>query len=140
MESIRVQLEEESEARLDLERQLVKANGEAQHWRSKFEAEAAARSEEIEEIRRKYSIRIQEQEEQIETLIVKINNVEKQKSRLQSEVCCYSEIILVYFHIAEKLTYFFKDKFPSLFILVFFVFLIWLQLNIIKQQTLSFTS
>ncbi|XP_034839277.1 paramyosin, long form isoform X1 [Maniola hyperantus] len=86
LESVRVQLEEESEARLDLERQLVKANGEIGHWRSKFEAEAAARQEEIEEIRRKYSIRIQEQEEQIETLIAKCSSVEKQKSRLQSEV------------------------------------------------------
>ncbi|VVC94262.1 paramyosin, long form [Leptidea sinapis] len=86
LESVRVQLEEESEARLDLERQLVKANGEINHWRSKFEAEAAARAEEIEEIRRKYSARIQEQEEQIETLIAKISSVEKQKSRLQSEV------------------------------------------------------
>lgn len=86
LESIRVQLEEESEARLDLERQLVKASGEVQHWRVKFESEAAARAEEIEEIRRKYSVRIQEQEEQIETLIAKISNVEKQKSRLQSEV------------------------------------------------------
>ncbi|CAH0577914.1 unnamed protein product [Chrysodeixis includens] len=86
LESVRVQYEEESEARLDLERQLVKANGEVGHWRSKFEAEASARAEEIEEIRRKYSIRIQEQEEQIETLIAKISNIEKQKSRLQSEV------------------------------------------------------
>ncbi|XP_068634014.1 paramyosin, long form [Battus philenor] len=86
LESVRVQLEEESEARLDLERQLVKASGEVQHWRSKFEAEAAARAEEIEEIRRKYSARIQEQEEHIETLIAKISNIEKQKSRLQSEV------------------------------------------------------
>lgn len=86
LESVRVQLEEESEARLDLERQLVKSNGEVSHWKSKFEAEAAARAEEIEEIRRKYSIRIQEQEEQIETLIAKISSIEKQKSRLQSEV------------------------------------------------------
>ncbi|CAH1647484.1 unnamed protein product [Spodoptera littoralis] len=86
LESVRVQLEEESEARLDLERQLVKSNGEVSHWKSKYEAEAAARAEEIEEIRRKYSIRIQEQEEQIETLIAKISSIEKQKSRLQSEV------------------------------------------------------
>lgn len=86
LESVRVQLEEESEARLDLERQLVKANGEVSIWRSKFETEANARIEEVEEIRRKYSCRIQEQEEQIENLLVKINNLEKQKSRLQSEV------------------------------------------------------
>ncbi|KAG5344185.1 MYSP protein, partial [Acromyrmex heyeri] len=86
LESVRVQLEEESEARLDIERQLVKANGEVSVWRSKYETEANARIEEVEELRRKYSARIQEQEEQIETLLVKINNLEKQKSRLQSEV------------------------------------------------------
>jgi chaperonin cofactor prefoldin len=35
---------------------------------------------------RKFTARLQEQEEQIETLLVKINSLEKQKSRLQSEV------------------------------------------------------
>lgn len=91
LESVRVQLEEEAEARLDLERQLVKANGEATTWRSKYETEAAARAEEVEEIRRKYTVRIQEQEEHIESLVVKLNNLEKQKSRLQSEV----EILII---------------------------------------------
>ncbi|XP_019866878.1 paramyosin, long form [Aethina tumida] len=86
LESIRVQLEEESEARLDLERQLVKAQGEVGVWRTKYESEAQARAEEVEEIRRKFTVRIQEQEEHIEALLVKVNNLEKQKSRLQSEV------------------------------------------------------
>lgn len=86
LESVRVQLEEESEARLDLERQLVKSQGEVQLFRSKYEAEAVARQEEVEELRRKYTARITEQEEHIESLLVKINNLEKQKSRLQSEV------------------------------------------------------
>lgn len=91
LESVRVQLEEESEARLDMERQLVKANGDCQVWRSKWESEAQARAEEIEEIRRKYTIRIQEHEELIESLSVKCNNLDKQKSRLQSEV----EILII---------------------------------------------
>uniref|UniRef100_T1I795 Myosin tail domain-containing protein n=1 Tax=Rhodnius prolixus TaxID=13249 RepID=T1I795_RHOPR len=86
LESVRVQLEEEAEARLDLERQLVKTSSDCLTWKSKYESEAAARTEEVEEIRLKYTIRLQEQEEHIETLIVKINNLEKQKSRLQSEV------------------------------------------------------
>lgn len=86
LESVRVQLEEEAEARLDLERQLVKANAEAQQWHAKADAEAAARVEEVEELRRKYTARIQEQEEHIEQLLVKVNNLEKQKSRLQSEI------------------------------------------------------
>lgn len=51
LESVRVQLEEEAEARLDLERQLVKANGDAATWKSKYDSEAAARQEEVEEIR-----------------------------------------------------------------------------------------
>jgi chromosome segregation ATPase len=86
LESVRVQLEEESEARLELERQYVKSQGEVQIWKSKYETEALARAEEVEELRRKYTARIQEQEEHIESLLVKINNLEKQKSRLQSEV------------------------------------------------------
>lgn len=91
LESVRVQLEEESEARLDLERQVVRANGEATTWKSKYETEANARAEEIEELRRKYTVRIQEQEEHIESIVVKLNNLEKQKSRLQSEV----EILII---------------------------------------------
>lgn len=53
MESVRVQLEEEAEARLDLERQLVKANGDALSWKSKYETECNAHIEEVEELRYK---------------------------------------------------------------------------------------
>lgn len=46
-----MQLEEEAEARLDLERQVVKANGEISLYKSKYETEAQARAEEVEELR-----------------------------------------------------------------------------------------
>lgn len=51
LESVRVQLEEEAEARLDLERQLSKANQDSLTWKSKYESECSARTEEIEELR-----------------------------------------------------------------------------------------
>lgn len=86
LESIRLQLEEESEARLDLERQLNNANGNAALYKNKYETEAAARVEEIEEIRRKFTIRIQEQDEHIESLVIKINSLEKIKTKLSTEV------------------------------------------------------
>jgi chromosome segregation ATPase len=86
LESLRLQLEEESEARLDLERQLNKANGDVALYKNKYETEASARVEEIEEIRRKFTIRIQEQEEHIESLIVKINSLEKIKTKLTTEI------------------------------------------------------
>ncbi|XP_035912316.1 paramyosin, long form [Anopheles stephensi] len=86
LESIRLQLEEESEARLDLERQLVKANGEAGTFKSKYEAECMSRVEEVEEIRRKYTVRITESEEHIESLQARLSKLEKEKSRLTSEI------------------------------------------------------
>ena len=51
MESLKVQLEEESEARLELERQLTKANADAAAWKSKYEAELQAHVDEVEELR-----------------------------------------------------------------------------------------
>ena len=86
VDSLRLQLEEESEARLDLERQLNNANGNVALFKNKFETEAAARVEETEEIRRKFTIRIQEQEEHIESLVIKINSLEKIKVKLSTEV------------------------------------------------------
>lgn len=91
LESIRLQLEEESEARLDLERQLNNANGNCALYKNKYETEASARVEEVEEIRRKFTIRIQEQDEHIESLIIKINSLEKIKTKLTTEV----EILII---------------------------------------------
>jgi myosin heavy chain 6/7 len=51
LESVRVQLEEESESRLEIERQLSKAGADVSLWRSKYESEASARVEELEEVR-----------------------------------------------------------------------------------------
>lgn len=48
---MKVQLDEESEARLDIERQLAKANGDAASWKSKYEAELQAHIDEVEELR-----------------------------------------------------------------------------------------
>lgn len=51
LESVRVQLEEESEARLDLERQLSKANQDCLSWKSKYDHACTSHTEEIEELR-----------------------------------------------------------------------------------------
>ena len=49
LDGIREQLEEEQEARSDLQRALSKANTEAQQWRAKYESEGTSRAEELEE-------------------------------------------------------------------------------------------
>lgn len=49
LDNLREQVEEEAEGKGDLQRQLSKANAEAQLWRSKYESEGVARAEELEE-------------------------------------------------------------------------------------------
>lgn len=85
-ESLKVQIEEESEARVEVERQLAKANGDIASWKSKYDAEVQAHADEVDDLKRKMAQRIQEYEEQLESLINKCSSLEKQKSRLQSEV------------------------------------------------------
>lgn len=49
LDNLRESVEEEQEAKADFQRQLSKANAEAQLWRSKYESEGLARLEELEE-------------------------------------------------------------------------------------------
>jgi len=86
LDNIREQVEEEAEAKADIQRQLSKANAEAQLWRSKYESEGVARSEELEEAKRKLQARLAEAEETIESLNQKVVALEKTKQRLATEV------------------------------------------------------
>ncbi|XP_063536300.1 myosin heavy chain, muscle isoform X36 [Cydia strobilella] len=86
LDNIREQVEEEAEGKADLQRQLSKANAEGQIWRSKYESEGVARSEELEEAKRKLQARLAEAEETIESLNQKVVALEKTKQRLATEV------------------------------------------------------
>jgi len=86
LDNIREQIEEEAEAKADIQRQLSKANADAQLWRSKYESEGLARSEELEEAKRKLQARLAEAEETIEALNQKVVALEKTKQRLATEV------------------------------------------------------
>ncbi|KAI8436479.1 hypothetical protein MSG28_010041 [Choristoneura fumiferana] len=86
LDNIREQVEEEAEGKADLQRQLSKANAESQLWRSKYESEGVARSEELEEAKRKLQARLAEAEETIESLNQKVVALEKTKQRLATEV------------------------------------------------------
>lgn len=86
LDNIREQVEEEAEGKADLQRQLSKANAEAQLWRTKYESEGVARAEELEEAKRKLQARLAEAEETIESLNQKVLALEKTKQRLSTEV------------------------------------------------------
>lgn len=104
LDQAREQLEEELEGKVDLQRQVTKLNAEVQQWRSRYESEGLidsstshrcsfncillgmARTEELEEAKRKLASKLAEAEEQVEAALTKCNALEKVKSRLQGEV------------------------------------------------------
>uniref|UniRef100_A0A1L8E5H7 Putative myosin class i heavy chain n=1 Tax=Nyssomyia neivai TaxID=330878 RepID=A0A1L8E5H7_9DIPT len=86
LDNLREPVEEEAEGKADLQRQLGKANAESQIWRSKYESDGVARSEELEEAKRKLQARLAEAEETIESLNQKVVALEKTKQRLATEV------------------------------------------------------
>ncbi|XP_077491058.1 myosin heavy chain isoform X34 [Amblyomma americanum] len=86
LDNLRESIEEEQEAKADFQRQLSKANAEAQLWRSKYESEGLARLEELEEAKRKLHGKLQEAEEAMEQLNAKCSGLEKTKAHLQGEL------------------------------------------------------
>merc|ERR1711970_1653049 len=84
----REQLDEEGEAKADIQRQLAKDTGEAQMWRGKYESEGVARSEELECARLKLAARLEEAEQSIEQLNAKNSALETNKARICSDLDC----------------------------------------------------
>ncbi|CAF4091056.1 unnamed protein product [Rotaria sordida] len=75
LEQVREQLDEEQEAKIELQRQVTKLNAEVQQWRAHFQSQGIDRGEEFEE-----------GEEQVEAALNKCNALEKVKPRLQGNV------------------------------------------------------
>ena len=87
LEHLKEQLDEEQEARAELQRLLTKANNEMAVWKHKCESgEGGVRSEEMEELKRKFNVKLQEMEAQMEAAQSKAASLEKVKGRLQGEL------------------------------------------------------
>merc|ERR1712180_549160 len=86
LENLRERIEDEHQRKSDALKALSKAQAEIQLWRSRFETEGMGRVDELEMSRNKLSARIQEAEETVESLNVKIANSEKSRARMQSDL------------------------------------------------------
>lgn len=51
LDSVRIQLEEETQVRVEIERKITKITEEVHIWKSKYESEVQARNDEVEEYR-----------------------------------------------------------------------------------------
>merc|ERR1719320_412603 len=85
IQNLREKLDEESDGKADVHRQLSRANAEAQMYRAKYESEGVARAEELEQSRQKLSARLDEAEQQIDSLNFKNASLDKAKARNTAE-------------------------------------------------------
>ena len=86
LEALKSQLDDESALRVEAQRSLAKASGECAQWRAKYETEGLMRAEELEEAKRKLTVKLAEAEDQVEQALAKCNSLEKAKQRLQCDM------------------------------------------------------
>merc|ERR1711887_498208 len=86
MDGAREALDEETASRDNILRLIAKAEGEAQCWRQKYETDAVAKGEELEMTKMKLTARLTEAEAAIDNLNAKLNQVEKAKGKIASEI------------------------------------------------------
>merc|ERR1712079_442880 len=86
LEVMKEHLEEEYEAKMEIERQLSKAFADIQLWKTRYETEGVSRAEEIERDKAKVAGRLAEAEDTVTSLGEKIANLEKSKARAKAEL------------------------------------------------------
>jgi len=92
IEQLKEQLEDSRETTADIQRQLTKAVGETAALRQKAEmAEEGIKPEEMEDLKRKMGVRLQDSESQLEAALTKAVSMEKAKNRLQVELEALAE-------------------------------------------------
>merc|ERR1719462_1189555 len=86
LDGARCALEEEAAGRENCLRLVAKAEAESQCWRQKYETDAVAKGEELEMTKMKLTARLTEAEAAIDNLNAKLNQVEKAKGKIASEI------------------------------------------------------
>merc|ERR1719233_405994 len=86
LDGARDALEEEAAGRENCLRLVAKAEAESQCWRQKYETDAVAKGEELEMTKMKLTARLTEAEAAIDNLNAKLNQVEKAKGKIASEI------------------------------------------------------
>lgn len=86
LEGARKLIEDDEAIKLNLHNQLSKAHSEINAWKAKFESAGYVLREEMEEMRKKLTLRLQEADDHIEQLNIKTSSLERSKQKLHDEV------------------------------------------------------
>merc|ERR1712015_397703 len=92
-DGLRESYEEEVGAKENLSRQLKKALGDADMWRQKYEIDGLAKAEELEMSKLKLQARLSESQNMIEQLTLKLQQLEKAKSKAASDAADMAQLL-----------------------------------------------
>lgn len=84
--NLRCSYDEECEIRIDIERKFSNETAVSAQYKSRYEQECRSRAEEVDDLKKKYTIRINELEETISSLSQKLTSVDKQRQKLAQEI------------------------------------------------------
>ena len=86
LKTISMELEEQRSIRIELERQLNKLKEDGGEWRKRYENEARLRIEDIDNLKKRFSVQIAELTDMVDATNSKMKGVEQQKIKLSQEV------------------------------------------------------
>ncbi len=86
IKSMTLEVQEQREMRVEMERQVGKWRDEGADWKKRYENEARLRIEDVDALKKKFGAQVANLQDQLDQVLRKLKEVETQKGRLQQEV------------------------------------------------------
>ena len=86
LKTITIELAEQRDMRVELERHVIKWKEEGADWKKRYENEARLRIEDVDALKKKYGAQVADLQDQLDSVLAKMKQLEQQKAKLQQEV------------------------------------------------------
>merc|ERR1719376_110820 len=97
IKTMTIEMEEYREVRLDLEKLVAKLKEESADWKKKYDTEARLRIDDVEGLKKKYTVALAELQDHYDAVLGKLKAMEGQKNKLSQEI----EIIVKQFESSQ---------------------------------------
>merc|ERR1719376_179864 len=97
IKTMTIEMEESREVRMDLEKLVAKLKEESADWKKKYDTEARLRLDDVEGLKKKYTVALAELQDHYDAVLGKLKAMEGQKNKLSQEI----EIIVKQFESSQ---------------------------------------
>jgi len=86
IKTMTIEMEEYREVRIDLEKLVAKLKEESADWKKKYDTEARLRIDDVETLKKKYTVALAELQDHYDAVLGKLKAMEGQKNKLSQEI------------------------------------------------------